>query len=263
VRDIGRSVLGSALLGAALAMPLCVLAQIEDDVQANSSQALEEIIVTANRRSQNIQDVSGVVQTISADEIRSAGITEFRQLQLAVPGLSIANQEGNVELFIRGVGSSNNTELGDPGAAPHLNGVYIPRPRGLGGMFYDLERVEINKGPQGTLYGRNALAGTLNIITKKPSFGETDGYAQVEIASRGGYGAEAATNIGISDHSALRISGYLQDRDYDFNNAGTQSLQPAGLQEDYGVRISYLNEISDRSELLLVADFGSVSRYQH
>jgi len=259
VRDIGRSVLGSALLGAALAMPLCVLAQIEDDVQANSSQALEEIIVTANRRSQNIQDVSGVVQTISADEIRSAGITEFRQLQLAVPGLSIANQEGNVELFIRGVGSSNNTELGDPGAAPHLNGVYIPRPRGLGGMFYDLERVEINKGPQGTLYGRNALAGTLNIITKKPSFGETDGYAQVEIASRGGYGAEAATNIGISDHSALRISGYLQDRDYDFNNAGTQSLQPAGLQEDYGVRISYLNEISDRSELLLVADFGSES----
>ena len=143
-------------------------AQEDADAEANPYN-IEEIIVTANRREQSIQDVSGVVQSLSADEIRSAGITEFRQLQLAVPGLSIANQEGNVELFIRGVGSANNTELGDPGAAPHLNGVYIPRPRGLGGMFYDLERVEVNKGPQGTLYGRNALAGTLNIITKKPT----------------------------------------------------------------------------------------------
>jgi iron complex outermembrane receptor protein len=259
VRKFGRVIFGTALLGAMMATPMTALAQLDDTAQAQSGITLEEVIVTANRRSQNIQDVSGVVQTISADQIRRAGITEFRQLQLAVPGLSIANQEGNVELFIRGVGSSNNTELGDPGAAPHLNGVYIPRPRGLGGMFYDIERVEINKGPQGTLYGRNALAGTLNIITKKPSVGEADGYAQVELASRSGYGAEAATNIDINDHSALRISGYLLDRDYGFNNAGTQSLEAAGFQEDYGVRLSYLNTISDRTELLVMADFGSES----
>lgn len=166
---ITKLILGAGLVSSQFSTLLS--AQDSDNSQATF---LEEIIVTANRREQSIQDVSGVVQSLTADDLRSDGITELRQLQLAVPGLSIANQEGNVEIFIRGVGSANNTELGDPGAAPHLNGVYIPRPRGLGGMFYDLERVEINKGPQGTLYGRNALAGTLNILTKKPTVDETD-----------------------------------------------------------------------------------------
>src|ERR1043165_2055114 len=127
----------------------------EPQPPADSSR-LETVTVTSNRRLETAQKVSGVVQSVSGDQLRKDGITEVRQLQAAVPGLSIANQEGNVEIFIRGVGSANNTQLGDPGAAPHLNGVYIPRPRGLGLMFYHLERVEVNKGPQGTLYGRNA-----------------------------------------------------------------------------------------------------------
>ncbi|MBX2850065.1 MAG: TonB-dependent receptor [Acidiferrobacterales bacterium] len=244
-------VMSFGLLGSFFSVPLS--AQELNDANATY---LEEIIVTANRREQSIQDVSGVVQSLSSEEIRSDGITELRQLQLAVPGLSIANQEGNVEIFIRGVGSANNTELGDPGAAPHLNGVYIPRPRGLGGMFYDLERVEINKGPQGTLYGRNALAGTLNILTKKPTVGEADGYFQAEALSRGGFGAEGATNVSLSDTSALRISGFYSEKDYGFNNAGEQSLDPAGLQEDLGARITYLNELSDRTSIQIVADYG-------
>jgi outer membrane receptor protein involved in Fe transport len=101
------------------------------DKAAGTTQ-IEEIVVTANRRDQGVQKVSGVVQSITGDQIRKDGISDVRQLQAAIPGLSIANQEGNVEIYIRGVGSSNNTELGDPGAAPHLNGIYIPRPRGLG-----------------------------------------------------------------------------------------------------------------------------------
>lgn len=221
---------------------------------------LEEIIVTANRRAQSIQDVSGVVQSLSADQIREGAISEFRQLQIAVPGLSIGVQDGNTEIFIRGVGSSNNTELGDPSAAPHLNGVYIPRPRGLGGFFYDLERVEINKGPQGTLYGRNGLAGTLNIITKRPDFEEVSGYAQLGFANRSGNDAEAAINIPLSDSSAVRIAGFTKDRDFGFNNVdGVAGLEPTGLQEDQGVRLSYLTEPTERTSLLVVADYGRES----
>lgn len=251
---ITKLILGAGLISSQFSTPLS--AQDSDNSQATF---LEEIIVTANRREQSIQDVSGVVQSLTADDLRSDGITELRQLQLAVPGLSIANQEGNVEIFIRGVGSANNTELGDPGAAPHLNGVYIPRPRGLGGMFYDLERVEINKGPQGTLYGRNALAGTLNILTKKPTVDETDGYFQAEALSRGGFGAEGATNVTLSDTSALRVAGYYSEKDYGFNNTGDQSLDPAGLQEDLGARITYINQLSDRTSLQIVADYGRES----
>ncbi|WP_033074185.1 TonB-dependent receptor [Sphingopyxis sp. MWB1] len=219
-----------------------------------------EIIVTATRREQSLQDVSGVVQALSADQLRQDGINEIRQLQMAVPGLSIANQEGNVEIFIRGVGSANNTELGDPGAAPHLNGTYIPRPRGLGVMFYDLDRVEVNKGPQGTLYGRNALAGTLNIITAKPRLGEFSGYAQAEIANRSSYGAEGALNIPLGETLAVRAAGYYINRDYGFKNVSTgdlaKDLKPAGLEENYAGRLSLLWEPSDQLSVSIVGDYG-------
>ena len=228
--------------------------------EATEDNGSDVIIVTANRREENLQEVAGVVQALDADQLRQDGIVELRQLQTAVPGLSIANQEGNVEIFIRGVGSSNNTELGDPGAAPHLNGTYIPRPRGLGLMFYDLERVEVNKGPQGTLYGRNALAGTLNIITAKPRLGELSGYAQAEIANRSSYGAEGAINIPVGDTLAVRAAGYYVDRDYGFRNVSTgeqaSQLKPAGLEENYAGRLSMLWEPDDRLSVSVVGDYG-------
>ena len=228
--------------------------------EATEDDGSDVIIVTANRREENLQEVAGVVQALDADQLRQDGIVELRQLQAAVPGLSIANQEGNVEIFIRGVGSSNNTELGDPGAAPHLNGTYIPRPRGLGLMFYDLERVEVNKGPQGTLYGRNALAGTLNIITAKPRLGELSGYAQAEIANRSSYGAEGAINIPVGDTLAVRAAGYYVDRDYGFRNVSTgeqaSQLKPAGLEENYAGRLSMLWEPDDRLSVSVVGDYG-------
>jgi iron complex outermembrane receptor protein len=248
------------------------LAQSAPEPAASEPQTLS-VTVTANRREQASQKVSGVVQSIDGDQLRKDGITELRQVQAAVPGLSIANQEGNVEIYIRGVGSANNTELGDPGAAPHLNGVYIPRPRGLGLMFFDLERVEVNKGPQGTLYGRNALGGTLNIITAKPRLGQFGGYAQAEVSNRGGNGAEAALNVPLADTMALRAAVYDTRKDYDYHNAtasalasgalastpATQAaaqLAPAGREHNYAARLSYLWEITENLRLNAVADGG-------
>ena len=228
-------------------------------VAQDSQGPLEEIIVTAERRAQSIQDVTGVVQAFTQEDLRLDGITELRQLQLSVPGLSIANQEGNVELYIRGVGSANNTELGDPAAASHINNVYIPRPRGLGSMFYDLERVEVNKGPQGTLYGRNALAGTLNLITARPNFDGVNGYVQAEAGSRDSYGFEGAVNVPVGDSNAFRLAGYYMDRDYDYDNVGDPTLDPAGLQEDWGARLSFLSEPTDRLSIFLMADVGNES----
>lgn len=236
----------------------------------------QTITVTANRREQEAQKVSGVVQSIDGDQLRKDGVSELRQLQSAVPGLSIANQEGNVEIYIRGVGSANNTELGDPGAAPHFNGIYIPRPRGLGLMFFDLERVEVNKGPQGTLYGRNALGGTLNIIPAKPRLGQFGGYAQAEVSNRSGRGAEAALNVPIGERMALRGALVAVRKDYGYENATAQALasgeltptpqaqaagglDPAGLERNHAVRLSYLWEISDRLRLNAVFDRGRES----
>ena len=220
---------------------------------------VDHVTVTANRRVETLQSVSGVVQTIDAEQLRKDGITEIRQLQNDIPGMNIANQEGNIEIYIRGVGSSNSTELGDPAAASHINGIYIPRPRGMGTMFYDLERVEVNKGPQGTLYGRNAMAGTLNIITAKPRLDHFGGYVQFEGGSRD-QGAEGALNLPFSSTFGLRVAAFETDKNSGFHNVSpdpaSRALAPAGEEHNQGGRVSALWLPMDRMTVSLMADAG-------
>ena len=230
--------------------------------KADQPIQVDQVVVTANRRIETLQNVAGVVQTIDADQLRKDGVTEIRQLQNDIPGLNIANQEGNVEIYIRGVGSSNSTELGDPAAASHINGIYIPRPRGMGTMFYDLERVEVNKGPQGTLYGRNAMAGTLNIITAKPRLDHTGGYVQFGGGSRE-QGAEAAINLPLASTFAIRVAAFETDRNSGFQNVSpdpaSHALFPAGIEHNQGGRLSALWVPTDRLTISAMADAGHES----
>ena len=230
--------------------------------KADEPVQVDQVLVTANRRIETLQNVSGVVQTIDAEQLRKDGITEIRDLQTAIPGMNIANQEGNIEIYIRGVGSSNNTELGDPGAAPHLNGIYIPRPRGMGTMFYDLERVEVNKGPQGTLYGRNAMAGTLNIITAKPRFDHLGGYVQFGGGTKDS-GFEAALNVPVSSTFALRAAGFQTSKVSGFTNGSpdptSAQLTPAGKEDNAGARLSALWQPTDRLTISAMGDAGHES----
>src|SRR5690606_35883353 len=115
--------------------------------------------------------------------LTSIGVKDVRELSVTVPGLQVANQESGTSIFIRGVGSDNFTELGDPAVALHVDGVYMPRPRGLGNMFYDIARVEVNSGPQGTLRGRNAVGGAVNIVTNQPKYGEFESSAAATFGS--------------------------------------------------------------------------------
>ncbi len=268
------ALLASLALTGAYAQTTDTAAREDANKKSEDVTELDKIIVTTNRRAQTSQSVSGLVQTVSGEQLRKDGITELRQIQQAIPGMNIANQEGNVELYIRGVGSSNNTELGDPGAAPHLNGIYIPRPRGLGMMFFDIDRVEVNKGPQGTLYGRNAMAGTLNIITAKPKIGQSGGFVQGEVSNRSGRGAEAAFNVPLGDSAAMRGAVTYVNKDYGFVNHTAQVLasgavtspppallaaagyKPAGLEKNYGGRLSFLWDPTDKLRLSAVLDAG-------
>lgn len=221
------------------------------------AKELDTITVTVDRREQDMQKYAGTAQAFTGDELRSLGINnELRNVQTVIPGLSIANQEGNVEIFIRGVGSSNNTELGDPGSAPHINGAYIARPRGLGAMIFDVERVEVNKGPQGTVRGRNALGGSLNIVTVKPQLGETSGYALGEIGSRDHVGGEFGLNLPLGSTAALRLSGYHVEKETSYKNVGDPSLKPAGYQNEDAARLSFLWEPNEALRVFLMADYG-------
>jgi iron complex outermembrane receptor protein len=217
-----------------------------------------EVVVTAERREQTLQNYAGVAQVITGEDLRAVGIDQIEDLQSAIPGLSISNQEGNVQIYIRGVGTANNTELGDPSAATHLNGVYLPRPRGVGGLFFDLARVEVAKGPQGTLRGRNAVAGTLNIIPNMPRLGVMEGFIQGEIGTLDTLGYEAAVNLPIGDDQALRLAVYGVDRGTAYENVGNdQDLDPTGEQQLFSARATYLYQPNDRFRLSLMGDFES------
>lgn len=215
-----------------------------------------EIVVTAERRLQTLQDYAGVAQAFTDQELQAVGVDDIETLQVLVPGLNVANQEGNIEIFIRGVGTANNTELGDPSAATHFNSVYLPRPRGLSGMFFDLARVEVAKGPQGTLRGRNAVAGTLNIVPQAPKLGVVEGFAQVEVGTYDQRGFEAAINVPLGSTLALRVAAFGQDRGSTYENVGLdQELRAAGEESLLSGRATLLFEPSDRLRISLLADY--------
>ena len=257
VRHLPLHTLSCAIASALLLSALPASAQDSANAESDAARTLDAVIVTVERREQDLQKYAGTAQAITAEDARALGINnELRNIQALVPGLSLANQEGNLEIFIRGVGSANNTELGDPGAAPHINGAYIARPRGLGGMFYDIERVEINKGPQGTLRGRNALAGSLNIVTKRPDLEQFGGYAQVEAGNRDHRAGEFALNLPLGGWAALRFAGYSVEKDSSFRNAGDPRLDPAGIQDEKGGRVSFLYQPDDKLSVFAMADMG-------
>ena len=248
------------LLAAAALASVSVAAPSHGVQQASNDapEELEEIIITVDRRAQSLQDVASLAQAFSQDDLKKLGIgSELRNLTVAIPGVNISNQEGNIEIFIRGVGTSNNTELGDPSAATHINGVYIPRPRGLGAMFYDLERVEVNKGPQGTTRGRNAVAGSINLITKRPVLGEVEGYIEGALGNFDSREFQGAINLPVGDTFAVRASAFTEYHDSYFNNAGLdQNLTPAGVEDEVAFRLSGLWEPNDRLSVFLMADYG-------
>ena len=257
VRHLPLHTLSCAVASALLLSALPASAQDSANAESDAARTLDAVIVTVERREQDLQKYAGTAQAITAEDARALGINnELRNIQALVPGLSMANQEGNLEIFIRGVGSANNTELGDPGAAPHINGAYIARPRGLGGMLYDIEREEITKGPQGTLRGRNALAGSLNIVTKRPDLEQFGGYAQVEAGNRDHRAGEFALNLPLGGWAALRFAGYSVEKDSSFRNAGDPRLDPAGIQDEKGGRVSFLYQPDDKLSVFAMADMG-------
>src|SRR5690606_14885490 len=132
----------------------------------------EEVVrVTIDRREKDPQDFSGSVDVFTESDLERKRVTSMRELTAVTPYVEVGAAEGNIEIYMRGIGNNNNTEIGDPAAAVHIDGVYIPRPRGLGSMFFDVERIEVSRGPQGTLRGRDATAGTMNIVSAAPKLG--------------------------------------------------------------------------------------------
>jgi iron complex outermembrane receptor protein len=183
---------------------------------------LEEIVVTAEKREASLQDTAIAVSAYQGDFLRDLQIEEIQDIILQTPSMSFSRAGGEGQVFIRGVGS-NLLGIGqDSSVAVHQDGVYLGRPHLTLSQFLDVERVEILRGPQGTLYGRNATAGVINVISKKPTE-ELEGYASGYVGNFDRYEIEAAVGGPVSDQVGFRVAGRWTEDD-----GFTDDLEPAG-----------------------------------
>jgi iron complex outermembrane receptor protein len=216
-----------------------------------------EVVVTVDRRKKDLQDYSGTAAAFSESLLSSIGVQNVRDLAVMVPGLQIGNQESGTTIFIRGIGSDNNTELGDPAVALHVDGVYMPRARGFGSMFFDLERVEVNSGPQGTLRGRNAVGGSINVVTRQPNLTEFQANAEATFGSYSLRAYEGMVNIPIvREQLGLRVAARSEVHDPHWENAGPlYDLRAPQDQNDYALRVTAKYQPVSAFDLTLAYDF--------
>ncbi|GAB3285626.1 TonB-dependent receptor [Parahaliea aestuarii] len=199
---------------ALLASPLLALSP----EQGVAEQILEEVIVTAQKRSESIQDVPIAVSAFTAQSLEAMQVRTSIDLQNYVPNLSYT---GSGEFSIRGVGGAVIGTTGDVGVGMHQDNVPLIISRAAQGEIYDLARVEVLRGPQGTLFGRNATGGVVNFITQKPLLGEFDGYVKGELASYDSKKMQGAVNIPLGDLFAARLAGSWVERDGYSKNIAT------------------------------------------
>ena len=178
--------------------------------------AFEPVIVTAQKREQSIYDVPVAISAFSADTIEKQGISDLTDIGKFVPNLNVtgfsAGHTSSANPFIRGIGLQDHLITTDPGVGVYVDGVYLGRQVGQNWSLANIERVEVLRGPQGTLYGRNSIGGAINIITRKPG-DEDGGRVSLTAGSRGRLNADFYTNMAFSDEFAMSVTGAFQRRD--------------------------------------------------
>jgi iron complex outermembrane receptor protein len=221
---------------------------------------IEEVFVTAEKRSESLQDVSQAVTAISDEDIENKNITSFVDLSAIVPGVTVAKNEGyKTVISIRGVGNeTNQNAIAAPSVAFHMDGIFIASPFSLQTDFIDVERIEVLRGPQGTLFGQNSTGGVINVISKKPSM---EGYLGKSDITFGNYGLtkfRSSNNIVLGSSTAARFSISTTERDGFSENLVTG--QDLDDDSNLSLRADFLTEFGNSSSLRFFGQFFEVDR---
>lgn len=200
---------------AAAGTPAAAAPQTDTAVEpAQNSGTLGDIIITATKSQTNLQKTPIVVDVISGDALAKVGVVNVTAIANMAPALNFGQANGvYTTVTIRGVSSQDTTELGDPAVAFNIDGEYINRPLNLAASLFDIERVEVLRGPQGTLYGRNATAGAINIITGRPKFDRIAASLTGSVGNYGQVGVNGFLNVPITNNFAVRLSGMFDRHD--------------------------------------------------
>ncbi|MCW2370276.1 MULTISPECIES: TonB-dependent receptor [unclassified Sphingobium] len=203
----------------ASALALCIAqtghAQVtEADGASERGTGIADIVVTATRRATNLQDTPIAISALPADALMEQGLTNVAEMSRVVPNVSFEKSQAafgpGMSAFIRGIGSSETNLSGEAGVAFYIDDVYYPLV--FGSMFdlLDLERVEVLRGPQGTLFGRNSLAGAVNLTTRRPVLGEASGYGEFTVGSYDRREMRAGINLPLGSTMSLSVSGLVK-----------------------------------------------------
>ncbi|MCC2975173.1 TonB-dependent receptor [Sphingomonas sp. PL-96] len=254
-----RSGVATAAVAIALAAPAAA-----QEVAAGSApvaaqeQRGAEIVVTAQKREERLQDVPVAVSVVSGDLIAQQGGINLESAQYLVPTLNFrkAGTSINQSLFLRGVGTSTFSIAGEPSVSTVVDGVVYSRAGEAFSDLVDIERIEVLRGPQGTLFGKNASAGVINIVSKKP--GDTfSGYAEGGFFFGNGneYRARAAVDVPLGEHVATRVTGFYSDYDGNlFNEASNVDRRVNGFKR-WGVRGILVADPTPDLTITLIGDY--------
>ena len=226
---------------------------------------LEEVLVTAQRRLENLQEVPAAVSVVSADKLERRQITNILELESTIPNLTVSRSLGSssgARLYMRGIGEDDPRATVEPAISMYVDDVYIGRQIGALYELVDLERVEALRGPQGTLYGRNSNGGAIRLISAKPNFTKSEYRLKLTAGDEGRTDAIISGNIALSDVSALRFSVMNRTRDGLFRTTsvpvapGTPPIRirEVGEWDVLAYRVSWRWQPDDRFEARISFD---------
>ncbi len=216
---------------------------------------IEEIVVTSTKQSKTLQEVPLAVSVVGAEEIKLAQVNDIKDLQFMVPSLRVTQLQssGNTNFVIRGFGNGANNAGIEPSVGVFVDGVYRSRTASALSDLPNLERVEVLRGPQSTLFGKNASAGVISVITAKPSLDDTSGSVSLTVGDYNQVIVKGDVNGPLSETVAFSLSGSYNERDGYYDNlAGGAAL---GEQNRYGLRGQLLFAPTDALEIRLIADY--------
>lgn len=228
---------------------------------AVGAEVMEEIVVTAQRAEESLQEVPIAVTALTGEMLEDKGIVNPSDLQMSAPNVSFtATNFGGSSFSIRGIGRLVIGGTGESGVSTHIN--EIPLSTNLNAIeFFDVKRVEVLRGPQGTLFGRNATGGSVNMVTNMPTYDALDGFVDVEAGDYNNMRVKGAINIPLGDTAGLRIAGFKLDRDGYIENKADDAVsnvtgQPLpGIDDDidgrdiFAARVSLSWDFSDNGDV--------------
>ncbi len=241
----GSRALRACLLAGTAALTMAGQAHAADAAADDGAVGLEEVVVTAQKRETNLQDTPIAISAMGADQMQARHVQTIEDLSDgAIPSLRVAPffaRHSALTLGMRGIGALGdaNQPARDQAVGVYVDGVYLGRAQGLGSALYDVERIEVLKGPQGTLFGRNTEGGALSIVTKKPS-GEFHMNTTLGYGNYNAYKAETHIDLPEVNNISIKLDGLVTKRDGTIKNPTTSGQEDFNSYDKRGVQVQAL-----------------------